>query len=124
MLKWETTITPIIAECSPLLFCSSEKAQLSLNAWEEEDLLTEQQQQQEWNSCEVPVKHFLSVAADRIVEAVEKMMSGYKGELDQSKREIIRQHKMLSALLRPDIRLTRLTWNSIPGNDTSMFKCI
>ena len=72
-----------------------------------EGVLTEQQQ--EWNSCEVPVKHFLSVAADRIVEAVEKTVSGYKGELRQSRREISRQCKMLNALLQPEIRLTRLT---------------
>ena len=70
----------------------------------EEDLLTEQQQ--EWNSCEDAVKHFLSVAADRIVEAVEKTISGYKGKTHQSSREISRQRKMLHA--QPEIRLTRI----------------
>ena len=54
----------------------------------------------------VLVKQFLSAAADEIVEAVEKMISGYEEEMFQSKREIGRQRKMLDALLQPAIRLT------------------
>ena len=89
-----------------VLFCSSSEAQVNLSVCEE-DLLTEQQQ--EWNSCEDAVKHFLSVAADRIVEAVEKTISGYKGKTHQSSREISRrQCKTLNALLQPEIRLTRI----------------
>ena len=56
----------------------------------------------------VLVKHFLSVAADRIVEAVEQMIAGYEGEMHQSKRETSRQCKMLDVILQPEIRLTRI----------------
>ena len=54
----------------------------------------------------VLVKHFLSVAADKIVEAVEKMIADYEGEIS-------RQCKMLPMLLQPEIRLTRITGTSI-----------
>ena len=64
----------------------------------------------------VLVKHFLSVAADRIVEAVEKMIADYVGEMPQSKQEIGRQCKMLHVLLQPEIRLTRIPGTSICSN--------
>ena len=49
----------------------------------------------------VLVKQFLSETADQIVEAVEKMISGYEEEMFQSKR----RRKMLDVLLQPEIRL-------------------
>ena len=68
----------------------------------------------------VLVKHFLSVAADKILEAVEKMIADYKGEMRRSKREISRQCKMLHVLLEPEIRLSRIPGTSICSNISNM----
>ena len=64
----------------------------------------------------VLVEHFLSAAADRIVEAVEEMIAGYEGEIHQSKQEISRQCKMLHVLLQPEIRLNRIPGTSVYSN--------
>ena len=85
--------------CSLLLPCSSERLPIEAD----EDI-----KMSKIEGLRVLVKHFLSVAADRIVEAVEKMIADYEGEMHQSKREISRQRKMLHALLQPEIKLNRI----------------
>ena len=125
------TDTRRISKLIPILFsCSSEESQLNLSV---ESLQTERSHWEPLSSTieadevtkmshiqglRVLVKHFLSVAADRIMKAVDQMIAGYEGEMHQFKRETSRQCKMLDVILQPEIRLTR-----IPG--TSMCsKCI